>query len=233
MRHPIRVLVVDEAADGRRLADLLRGAGYEAAHCADPDGAVRRVPTFRPDVVVTEMHLRGGRDGASLARRLQGEGDALLLFVSHDGRPQSRMAAFEAGADDYVVKPYDPVELLARLQAHLRRGGRVESRVTQVGPLVVDEPAHRAIVGDDEVEMGPTDFALLSALARHAGQVLSKRSLLELVWGYEALEENRVEVHVSILRRRLGPEAGELIHTVRGVGYVLREDGNAPSPTSG
>jgi len=95
-----------------------------------------------------------------------------------------------------------------------------------VGELVVDEGAHRAVVGDHLVDLGPTDFALLAVLARHAGQVLSKRHLLELVWGYEASEENRVEVHVCLLRRRLGPEAAALIQTVRGVGYVLRSDGS-------
>jgi DNA-binding response OmpR family regulator len=84
------------------------------------------------------------------------------------------------------------------------------------------------VVGEEVVDLGPTGFAVLAALARHAGQVLSKRHLLELIWGYEALEENRVEVHVSLLRSRLGPEAAELIHTVRGVGYVLREKVQVP-----
>jgi DNA-binding response OmpR family regulator len=93
-----------------------------------------------------------------------------------------------------------------------------------VGRLVIDEAAHRVTVGGRPVELGATDFAVLATLARHAGHVLSKRRLLELVWGYDAVEENRVEVHISLLRRALGPGAAGLIRTVRGVGYVLRDD---------
>jgi len=228
MRNPIRVLVVDEPAEATDLAHDLGDAGYETVQCGDADAATRHVTTFRPDVIVTEMHLPGYHDCAGLGRRLRGDGDPVLVYVSRDGCPTSRLAAFDAGADDYLVKPYDLAELLARLQAHLRRAGRLASRVTQVGCLVVDEGAHRVVVGEEVVDLGPTGFAVLAALARHAGQVLSKRHLLELVWGYEASEENRVEVHVSLLRSRLGPEAAELIHTVRGVGYVLREKLQVP-----
>ncbi|MGH9289852.1 MAG: winged helix-turn-helix domain-containing protein, partial [Acidimicrobiales bacterium] len=114
-------------------------------------------------------------------------------------------------------------ELLARVRAVLRRTGRLISQVSQVGRLVVDDPAQRVMVNETVVELGPTDFELLAVLARHAGQVLSKSRLLELVWGYVAVDENLVEVHVSILRRRLGEDAADLIHTVRGVGYVLRD----------
>src|SRR5919106_1288583 len=117
---------------------------------------------------------------------------------------------------DYVVKPYLVEELLARVRAVLRRAGRLTSQVNQVGRLVVDERAHRVMFGERVVELGPTDFALLAVLARHAGQVFPKSRLLELVWGYEAVDQNLVEVHISILRRRLGRDAAALIHTVRG-----------------
>lgn len=224
MRSPIRVLVVDEAKEAGGLARRLADAGYVTECCDDPDGAVRSLATFRPDAVVSEMHVRRQGDGAGLGLRLHGDGDSVLVFVSRDDCRATRLAAFEAGADDYLTKPYDAAELLARLQAHLRRAGRLASQVTQVGALVVDETAHRVVVDGEVVDLGPTDFAVLAALARHAGRVLSKAHLLELVWGYEALDENRVEVHISLLRRRLGPKAAELIHTVRGVGYVLRVD---------
>jgi DNA-binding response OmpR family regulator len=224
MRSPIRVLVVDDPIEASDVARTLDAAGYVAACCPDPDCALRCVVTFRPDAIVSEMHVLREGDGVGVGRRLQGEGDSVLVFVSHDADSATRMAAFDAGADDYLVKPYEPAELVARLQAHLRRAGRLASHVTQVGPLVVDESAHRAVVDGVPVEVRPTDFALLAALARHAGQVLSKRRLLEMVWGYEALDENRVEVHVSLLRRQVGPAAAPLIQTVRGVGYVLRAD---------
>jgi DNA-binding response OmpR family regulator len=226
MRHPVRILVVDgTAAEGQDLADMLRDVGYVTVACSEASDAVRLAATFRPDLVILERRLPGRLDGPALAGQLHAEGNPLVMFVTGDGSLSDRLAAYDAGADDYVVKPYEVDELLARVRALLRRTGRQESQVSQVGRLVVDEAAHRVAVDGRSVELGATDFAVLAALARHAGHVLSKRHLLELVWGYDAVEENRVEVHISILRRRLGREAAQLIRTVRGVGYVLRDNG--------
>ena len=228
MHHAARILVVDsEAAERGRLAGALRSVGYLTEVCGTAADAVRAATSFRPDLVMLEMLLHDRVDGTALARHLRAERDPLLVFVTGDGSVGGRLAAFESGADDYVVKPYLIDELLARVRALLRRAGRLTSRVSQVGRLIVDEPAHRVMVGERVVELGPTDFALLAVLARHAGQVLPKSRMLELVWGYEAVDENLVEVHVCILRRRLGKEGADLIHTVRGVGYVLRDSNPA------
>jgi DNA-binding response OmpR family regulator len=229
MGHPIRILVVDNDERERdQLAHALQCVGYQTADCGTAGDAARLASSFVPDLLLLEMVLGNGLIGPELARRLRASRDPLLIFASRDDHLSHKLAAFDAGADDYIVKPYVLDELLARVRALLRRSGRLASRVSQVGRLVVDEKAHRAAFDGAPVDLGRTDFALLAVLARHAGQVLSKSRLLELVWGYEAVDENLVEVHISILRRRLGPDAAGLIQTVRGVGYVVRDD----DPTS-
>jgi two-component system OmpR family response regulator len=225
MRHPIRILVIDDDADTRAtLAGALRNAGYQTAGCATGADAIRMAPRFMPDLLVLEMVLGGRLVGPELARRLRTQCDQLVVFVTRSGHVDHRLAGFDAGADDYVVKPYVMDELLARVRALLRRSGRTASSVTQVGRLIVDEPGRRVTFAGVRVDLRPTDFDLLAVLARHVGQVLSKARLLELVWSYDSIDENLVEVHVSILRRQLGQPAASLIQTVRGVGYVLRDD---------
>ena len=228
MADPARILVIDDDLSVRDwLVSVLSDVGYAMASSSSVPAGVRAAERFRPDLVVLEMLLGGGVIGSELAQVLRAEGDPLLLFTTRNPAVPDRLVALEAGADDYMAKPFVFDELLAQVHALLRRGGRLSSLVTQVGRLVVDEPAHRVLFAGDEIHLGPTAFNLLAVLARHAGQVLPKARLLELVWGYDVFDSNLVEVHVSTLRRRLGPEAGRLIHTVRHVGYVLRDDGAA------
>ncbi|AGL16224.1 response regulator transcription factor [Actinoplanes sp. N902-109] len=217
-----RVLVVeDEDAIRDPLAAALRAAGHEVRACADGTGFEDVVDSFRPDLALLDVHLPGGRDGFELARALGGRSDCAVLLVTARDSVADRLTGFGAGADDYVVKPFVTVEVLARVAAVLRRLGRVPSTV-QVADLIVDEGAQLASRADHALSLTGTEFKLLAYLAGHRGRILSKTQLLTQVWGYDEYDPNLVEVHVSALRRKLELHGPRLIHTARGLGYVLR-----------
>lgn len=219
-----RALVVeDDDAIRQAVALALRGDGYEV--CAEADGAAAldAAERFRPDVAIVDVGLPPGPDGFAVARRLREGSDLAVLFLTAADEVEDRLAGFAAGADDYVVKPFSMAELLARLQAVLRRTGRLRSSVWQVEDLLVDEAARVVQRGGAPLDLTPTEFELLAVLGRHRGEVLSKTSLLSLVWGYDAYDPNVVEVHISSLRGKLEAHGDRLVHTVRGAGYVLRQ----------
>ncbi|MGI8624523.1 MAG: response regulator transcription factor, partial [Solirubrobacteraceae bacterium] len=160
--------------------------------------------------------------GLTLARRMRRAEDVPIIFLTARDTAGDRLAGFAAGGDDYVVKPFLMEELLARVRAVLRRSGRSSSDVVEVGDLIVDEGAGRATRGRHPVDLTATELRLLCYLARHRGRVLSKVQILTQVWGYEHYDPNVVEVHVSALRRKLEALGPRLIHTQRGLGYVVR-----------
>ena len=217
-----RVLVVeDEESIRSPLASALRSAGHEVRECADGAGFEEVVDAFRPDLALLDIQLPGGRDGFALARALHGRSDSAVLMLTARDAVADRIRGFDAGADDYVVKPFAIVEVLARVAAILRRLGRVPATV-QVGDLVVDEDAKLAVRAGVPVELTGTEFRILAYLVGHRGRILSKTQLLTQIWGYEEYDPNLVEVHVSALRRKLEQHGPRLIHTARGLGYVLR-----------
>ncbi len=158
----------------------------------------------------------------SVVRRTHSSYRPLLLCTIDD--PSQRIPALDAGADACIDKPFDPHGREVHVRALLRRAPWLARNVHRLGPLVVDEDAHIVLVDDQPVSLSAKEFALLAMLMRNAGAVLSKRVLLEQLWGYDSYDENLAEVHLSSLRRRLPPEARSLIRTIRGVGYVLRDD---------
>lgn len=178
---------------------------------------------FRPDLAILDVWLPGGPDGFGLARLIRSRSDLPILFLTAAAQLSDRLTGFESGGDDYVTKPFPMAEVLARIEALLRRTGRTRSAVHQVGDVLVDEGARTVTRDGEAIALTPTEFGLLLELTRQPGKVLSKRRLLALVWDREDRDVNVVEAHVSGLRRKLEADGRErIVHTVRGGGYVAR-----------
>ena len=222
-RGSVRVLVVEDDRPVRTSLEVaLRQEGYEVCACPDAAGIQRVVDQFRPDIAILDVHLGTGPDGYSTARLLRGQSSLPVIMLTAADTVAERLEGFNAGADDYLIKPFSMAELLARVEALLRRSGRVTSAVRQVGDVIIDDAARTVIRAGEKLDLTRTEFALLATLAKHPGQVLSKVQLITQVWGFDAYDVNLVEVHMSSLRRKLEAQGPRLIQTVRGVGYVVR-----------
>lgn len=216
------LLVEDDAALRESIAAGLSASGFLVT--AEPDGTAIDdvVKRFRPDIGVLDVRLPSGPDGFEIARRLRDQTSIPVLFITAADSLEDRLRGFDAGADDYVVKPFALAELLARLRAILRRSGRLNSAVIEIRDLVVDETDHVAHRAGLNLKLTDTEFELLRLLARSPGRVFSKAQLLSLVWQFDNYDPNLVEVHMSALRRKMEAHGPRLIHTVRGAGYELR-----------
>jgi two-component system response regulator MprA len=223
----MRVLVVDdEPAVRESLERVLRHDGYEVDLAQDGREAIRRLAVGRPDAVLLDV-LMPSLDGLEVCRRIRDTGDRtpVLMLTARDAITD-RVAGLEAGADDYLPKPFALEELLARLRALLRRSGWEEDRqVLRYADLELDPAAHEVRRGERLIELTRTEFLLLELFLHHPRQVLTREVIFDRVWGYDfGPASNSLEVYVGYLRRKT-EAAGEarLLHTVRGVGYVLKE----------
>jgi two-component system, OmpR family, response regulator MprA len=221
------ILVVDD--DQKLLKMLQRTLVYENLNVLTASNGLEALPliqTHKPDLLIVDW-MMPKMDGLALIRRLRDEEDkTLVLMLTARDAVENRVDGLESGADDYLVKPFAPAELVARVHALLRRiGPRLESQVVTYADVTLDPVSHEARRGDMSLSLTVTEFNLLHLLLRHPRQVLERGQILNEVWGYDfGGDDNVLEIYIGYLRKKL--EAGgqpRLIQTVRGVGYVLRE----------
>ncbi|MBP6276879.1 MAG: phosphate regulon transcriptional regulator PhoB [Limnohabitans sp.] len=225
MRSLPRILIVeDEAPIAELISVNLRHNGFQPVWAMDSESAQRELDEILPDVILLDWMLPG-ESGLALARRWRSAARTKatpILMITARGDEADRVAGLDAGADDYIVKPFSPRELLARIRAVLRRkvpesaGGAVK-----LGELQLDADTYRVSWQDKPIKVGPTEFKLLQYLMRHPERVHTRGMLLDKIWGdHVYIEERTVDVHVKRLRESLG-DAGSMIETVRGAGYRM------------
>ncbi|MFC6083175.1 response regulator transcription factor [Sphaerisporangium aureirubrum] len=220
-----RLLVVDDEPTVRELLSAtLRFAGFAVTSAATGAEAVDAAARERPDLVLLDVMLPD-LDGFQVVRRLRelARPPIPVLFLTARDSPKDKVTGLTLGGDDYVTKPFDLEELIARIRAVLRRTGSPEAATLVVGDLELDPEAHQTHRAGTPVRLSPTEFRLLHYLVVNAGRVVSKPQILEHVWQYDfAGDSSIVDTYISYLRRKLDPTGPRLIHTVHGVGYVLR-----------
>jgi two-component system OmpR family response regulator len=218
----MRVLLVeDEVKMARAVRRGLEREGYAVDGVGDGETALRHATEEEYDAIVLDVMLPG-RDGFAVCRELRANGRwaPILMLTARDG-VEDRIRGLDAGADDYLVKPFSFGELLARLRALVRRGATERPTALQVGDVVLDPATHSVTRGEERIDLSTREFALLEFLMRHGGEVVSRARILEHVWdvNFEGFS-NVVDVYVGYLRRKLGSAASDgFIRTVRGVGY--------------
>ena len=226
MKHRPRVLVVeDESSIAELISINLTHGGFEPVLAADADSAQRELDAILPDVILLDWMLPG-QSGVALARqwRRQERSKTIpIIMLTARGDESDKVQGLDAGADDYIVKPFSPQELLARIRAVLRRHAPHSVKDTvELGDLVVDAATVRVTYKGQELKPGPTEFKLLHFFMKHPERVYSRASLLDKLWGdHVDIEERTVDVHIKRLREALGPQAGAMIETVRGSGYRI------------
>jgi len=224
MTGPHTILVVeDESSIASFIALYLKNAGYQVKTVATGSGALNQVAAGMPSLIILDLNLPD-MDGIEICRRIRKSSDVPILMLTARDEDVDKIIGLEVGADDYLTKPFNPRELVARVKSVLRRAGperrRDESKELRHGDLTIDAGKREVHVGDEEIQLAPKEFDLLWELLDHRGLVLTRDQLLERVWGYTFAGDTRtVDVHVRQLRRKLG-DASPIV-TVWGVGYKV------------
>ena len=217
-----RVLVVDDdLALAEMLGIVLRGEGFEPIFCSDGSEALGVFRKSRPDIVLLDLMLPG-KDGVDVCRLIRAETGTPIVMLTAKSDTVDVVVGLEAGADDYIVKPFKPKELVARVRARMRRSEDSAPAELHIADLTIDVAGHSVRRGELNLSLTPLEFDLLLCLARKPGQVFTREALLEQVWGYRHSADTRlVNVHVQRLRAKIehDPERPDIVLTVRGVGY--------------
>lgn len=219
---PRLLTIEDDELTRCALERVLDEEGYVVCALAEGTDVERIAEEFRPDLAILDVDLGLGVDGFAVARQLRGISDFPILFLTGKADVEDRLTGFDAGGDDYLVKPFAMAELLARVGVLLKRTGRLTSAAIQVGDLVIDHGSRVVMRGGHLVKLTRTEYELLVVLARNPGRVLSKTALLNHMWGFDPGDAHVVDVHISAIRKKLEEYGQRVVHTVRGVGYVLR-----------
>jgi two-component system OmpR family response regulator len=224
----VRAVVVDDEASLTDLLSMaLRYEGWDVRSAGDGHAAVRTVREFRPDVVVLDLMLPD-IDGLEVLKRIRADNpDLPVLFLTAKDALDDRIAGLTAGGDDYVTKPFSLEELMARVRGLIRRSSIVVADradpVLRVGDLTLDEDSYEVRRGDRQIDLTATEFELLRFLMRNPRRVVSKMQILDRVWSYDfGGRSSIVEIYISYLRKKIDADEAPMIHTVRGVGYLIK-----------
>ncbi|MDH2442952.1 MtrAB system response regulator MtrA [Amnibacterium sp. CER49] len=217
-----RILVVDDdTALAEMVGIVLRADGFEPVLCPDGAKALAAFRAAKPDLVLLDLMLPGS-DGIEVCRQIRGESGVPIIMLTAKSDTADVVNGLESGADDYIVKPFDPKELVARIRTRLRPTQAVSGQRLRIGDLTVDAAGHEVLRGEQPIQLTPLEFDLLHTLASKPHQVFTREMLLEQVWGYRYKADTRlVNVHVQRLRAKVevDPENPRIVTTVRGVGY--------------
>lgn len=217
-----RILVVDDdTALAEMIGIVLRAEGFDPVFCADGNDALATFQTSRPDLVLLDLMLPG-KNGIEVCTQIRAESGVPIIMLTAKSDTTDVVHGLESGADDYVVKPFNPKELVARIKTRLRPTPVGSTDILRVGDLTLDVAGHEVRRGEERINLTPLEFELLLALASRPQQVFTREMLLEQVWGYHYKADTRlVNVHVQRLRAKIedDPDNPKIVMTVRGVGY--------------
>lgn len=232
-----KILIVEDSAEVVSLLERVLGEhGYEVSAALDGETGLLRALEESPDLVILDLGLPG-RDGLQIASELRRRGaTAPVLMLTARGSIADRVSGLDAGADDYLAKPFDAEELLARVRALLRRSAlRTRAAQLKVGDLMLDPLTREVWRAGEQIALSPREFALLEYLMRHPGRTLTRAAIVAQVWkpGPDDPEvTNIVDVYMAYLRKKLEAGGPQMIHTIRGIGYVFRAPGDDPTDES-